>query len=180
MNGPDGGGRGYAVFLRGVNVAGTPMKMVEVRRELAALPVSEVKTLLASGNVVLQSTLGAAELKPLVEERLRAAFGYDAWVVVIDRECLAQLVHACPYPADSATVHSYVTLFSSEPALREWVAEAGASGADVVVLSAEAVAWQSPVGGTLESPANRLTMAREYKPVCTTRNLRTLQRVLRA
>ncbi|MBG6216811.1 uncharacterized protein (DUF1697 family) [Arthrobacter sp. CAN_A6] len=179
MNRPDGDGDAcdYAVFLRGVNVAGIPMRMAEVRRELAVLPVSNVRTLLASGNVVLQSTLKAAELKFQVEERLAAAFGYDAWVVVIDRERLGRLIDACPYPADDAEMQSYATLFSDAEALLAWTAEAEAAGADAVVLGTEAVAWQAPVGGTLDSPAGRLALGRKYKPDCTTRNLRTLQRV---
>ncbi|WP_026550715.1 DUF1697 domain-containing protein [Arthrobacter sp. Br18] len=170
----------YAVFLRGVNVAGTTMKMADVKHALAALPVSAVQTLLASGNVVLRTSMVAADVKSQVEVRLRATFGYDAWVVVVDRERLGQLLDACPYPADDAAVHSYVTLFSSEEAQQSWVAEATAGGADAVALGPEAVAWQAPVGETLGSPAGRLTMGREYKAVCTTRNLRTLQKVREA
>lgn len=153
------------------------MRMADVRRELAVLPVTNVRTLLASGNVVLQSTLRAAALKFQVEECLAAAFGYDAWVVVVDRERLGQLIDAWPYSADDAGMQSYATLFSDAEALLAWVAEAEAAGADAVVLGADAVAWQAPVGGTLDSAAGRLALGHKYKPVCTTRNLRTLQKV---
>mgnify|MGYP006138439647 CR=1 FL=1 len=52
----------YAVFLRGVNVGGITIRSAELRQAFESLPVSGVKTLLASGNVVCTSGLTADEL----------------------------------------------------------------------------------------------------------------------
>src|SRR3712207_6318420 len=100
----------YAVFLRGVNVGGITIKMADLRDTLKACGFSDAATLLASGNVVLSSELDPAAVKQECERCLRAAFGYEAWVVVLDAARVAELVAACPYPEDDRTTHTYITL----------------------------------------------------------------------
>lgn len=173
----------YAVFLRGINVGGINIKMADLKAALKAYPFTDVKTLLASGNVVLRSTLDAAGVKKQFEKCLREAFGYDAWVVVLTAERIAQLVEACPYPADDKTTHSYVTLTSDTAMLDELFDAATALGAPGdggvkhVRLGPEASAWLAPAGGTLDSPFSKLSSKARYKASTTTRNLRTLIKV---
>src|SRR5688572_12421309 len=95
----------YAVFLRGINVGGINIKMAELREALKAAGFADARTLLASGNVVLASTLDAAAVKRECEKCLRVTFGYDAWVVVLDAARVSELVAACPYPDEDKTTH---------------------------------------------------------------------------
>jgi uncharacterized protein (DUF1697 family) len=168
----------YAVFLRGVNVGGINIKMAELQVALKLCPFSNVKTLLASGNVVLTSDLDPAALKRTFEACLRESFGYDAWVVVLPAERVADLVDACPYPPDDKSTHSYVTLSSDPAMLDELSAAAEASEGTVHQrLGPEALAWLAPAGGTLESPFSKVSSKPRYKSATTTRNLRTLIKV---
>jgi uncharacterized protein (DUF1697 family) len=168
----------YAVFLRGINVGGINIKMADLKAALEDYPFSKVKTLLATGNVVLQSELGPAEVKSQFEECLRSSFGYDAWVVVLTAARVAELVEACPYPADDKSTHSYVTLASDEAMLDELFDAAEAlDGVEQVRLGPEASAWLAPAGGTLDSPFSKLSAKARYKATTTTRNLRTLIKV---
>lgn len=168
----------YAVFLRGINVGGINIKMADLKAALKDYPFNKVKTLLASGNVVLQSELGPAEVKSRFEKCLRESFGYDAWVVVLTAARVAELVEACPYPADDKSTHSYVTLTSDEAMLGE-LFDAGEAlgGVEQVRLGPEASAWLAPAGGTLDSPFSKLSAKARYKATTTTRNLRTLIKV---
>ncbi|NUP75597.1 MAG: DUF1697 domain-containing protein [Sinomonas sp.] len=167
----------YAVFLRGVNVGGINLKMAELKATLAKLAVTDVATLLASGNAVLRSDLSPSELKEAVQAALREAFGYDAWVIVMTADELDSVVAACPYPSDDSGTHTYVTL-SSEPAvLDELWAMAEENGTEHTRLSPIATAWLAPVGGTLESPMSKATGKAKYKATTTTRNLRTMLKV---
>ena len=168
----------YAVFLRGINVGGITIKMADLKAALKDYPFTKVKTLLASGNVVLQSELGPAEVKSRFEECLRESFGYDAWVVVLTAARVAELVEACPYPADDKSTHSYVTLASDEDMLDE-LFDAGESlgGVEQTRLGPEASSWLAPAGGTLDSPFSKLSAKARYKATTTTRNLRTLIKV---
>ena len=168
----------YAVFLRGINVGGITIKMADLKAALKDYPFTKVKTLLASGNVVLQSELGPAEVKSRFEECLRESFGYDAWVVVLTAARVAELVEACPYPADDKSTHSYVTLTSDEAMLDE-LFDAGEAlgGVEQTRLGPEASSWLAPAGGTLDSPFSKLSAKARYKATTTTRNLRTLIKV---
>ncbi|AIY00904.1 hypothetical protein ART_1305 [Arthrobacter sp. PAMC 25486] len=165
----------YAVFLRGINVGGINLKMANLRTALATLPLGYVKTLLASGNVVCAYDGTAPELKSMVETLLRERFGYDAWVVITDAAQLDHIIEACPWPADDANTHSYVTL-SSDPAVLDELARHGGEipGVELARLSPEAIAWPAAAGGTLDSPFSKLTARPRYKSTTTTRNLRTL------
>ena len=58
----------YAVLLRGVNVGGINIKMADLRETLDEPPLSDVQTLLASGNVVCDFDGSGKDLKPLVED----------------------------------------------------------------------------------------------------------------
>lgn len=169
---------GYAVFLRGVNVGGITIRMAEMRGAIATLPVRDVRTILASGNILVDSDIPIEELKPTIESTLRVSFGYDAWVIVLARDRVAALVATCPYPADDPATHAYITLASDPSALDDLMsAAAPLPDADHLRLGPEAVAWTAPVGGTLESPFARLTSASRYRTTTTTRNLRTLIKV---
>ncbi|MBG0739181.1 DUF1697 domain-containing protein [Paeniglutamicibacter antarcticus] len=172
---PDGH---YAIFLRGVNVGGINIKMTDLKRALTQLPLYSVATLLASGNIICQTAMGPAELKSAVETCLRDTFGYDAWVVVLTVSRIAALIAACPYPADSAKDHCYITLGSDSEILTELYGLAEQlPSVEQCRLGPEATAWLAPVGGTLESPFSKLSAKSRYKSSTTTRNLRTLVKV---
>jgi uncharacterized protein (DUF1697 family) len=168
----------YAVFLRGINVGGINIKMAALKDALAAAGFEGVRTLLASGNVVLTSDDGPAAVKQKFEKCLRDAFGYDAWVVVLTAQRVAELVEACPYPEDDKTTHTYITLASDTARLDELdAAGAALDGTDQTRLGPEALAWLAPVGRTLDSPFSKVSAKPKFKASTTTRNLRTLIKV---
>ena len=168
----------YAVFLRGVNVGGITIRMADLKDALGACGFAGAKTLLASGNVVLASAKDAAAVKQDCERCLRDAFGYEAWVVVLEAGRVAELVELCPYPEDDKSTHTYITL-SSDTAVLDELDAAGAAldGVEQRRLGPEALAWLAPAGGTLDSPFSRLSAKPKFKAATTTRNLRTLIKV---
>lgn len=168
----------YAVFLRGINVGGINIKMADLREALARHGFAGVKTLLASGNVVLASDEDPAAVKQKFEKCLRDSFGYDAWVVVLTAQQVAGLVDACPYPDDDKATHTYITLASDIARLDELEAAGAAlEGFQHARLGPEALAWLAPAGGTLDSPFSRISAKSKFKASTTTRNLRTLVKV---
>ena len=171
----------YAMFLRGINVGGINIKMADLRDALKDAGFADAKTLLASGNVVLSSNLGAAAVKRECEKCLRTTFGYEAWVVVVPAGRVAELVDACPYPEDDKSTHTYIT-FSSDTAVLDELEAAGAAidGQDQKRLGPEALAWLAPAGGTLDSPFSKISSKPRFKAATTTRNLRTLIKVREA
>lgn len=169
----------WAVFLRGVNVGGVTIRSADLRRVLAALPLSDVATLLASGNVVATYDGDAATLRAMVQDALREAFGYTAWVVVLDAARLRELVAACPYPADDAATQTYLTL-TSDPAVLDALDAAVAEADPEAVwtrLGPEATAWTVAKGATLAAARSKLAARAAYASAVTDRNLRTMIKV---
>lgn len=68
--------RTYVLLLRGINVGGTnKVPMAQLRACLSEQDgITDVATLIASGNVVLRSSLSAAALQQLVEQLLPERF----------------------------------------------------------------------------------------------------------
>ena len=84
----------YAAFLRGVNVGGVNLKMAEVAKALEDAGFTNVRTILASGNVLLESRAGVEAVRKKAEAALRDAFGYDAWVLAYDIDTVAAISKA--------------------------------------------------------------------------------------
>lgn len=155
--------------------------MAELRAALAELPLHNISTVLATGNVLCDADASANEVKALIETGLSERFDYDARVVALTTQRLTELVTTCLYPADSQELHAYVT-FSSDPEVLTDLFESagGESNKAQMRLGPEAVAWQVEVGRTLDSVNNKLTAKPKYKHATTTRNLRTLLKVVSA
>lgn len=166
----------YALFLRGVNVGGVNLKMAEVAATLTAAGFSEVRTLLATGNVLVDSLADAAAVRATAEAALRAGFGYPAWVLVYDVETLRDIVAAYPFEPEVPGLQSYVTFVADDAVLAE-LAEL-ADGEEKITLGDGVVYWQVPKGDTLTSPVGKTMGAKRYQSATTTRNLRTLYKVL--
>ncbi|EUA73195.1 hypothetical protein I553_9351 [Mycobacterium xenopi 4042] len=112
----------YAAFLRGVNVGGVNLKMAEVAAALSAAGFSAVRTLLASGNVLLESPSDAGVVRGKAEAVLREKFGYDAWVLVYDIDTVRAIVDGYPFEPDRAAHQSYVTFVSDRAVFDELAA----------------------------------------------------------
>ncbi|MGV0738926.1 DUF1697 domain-containing protein [Mycobacterium syngnathidarum] len=168
----------YIAFLRGVNVGGVNLKMAEVAKAMEAAGFTEVKTILASGNVLLDSTSKAAKVRTTAERALRDAFGYEAWVLVYDLATLKKISEGYPFEREVPDHHSYVTFVSDSELLDELAALT--PGPDELVQRGDGVLyWQVPRAATLDSAIGKTMGKKRYKPSTTTRNLRTLEKVLR-
>jgi uncharacterized protein (DUF1697 family) len=175
----------YAAFLRGVNVGGVNvggvnLKMAEVATALTDAGFTAVKTVLASGNVVLQSSAGAASVRKKAEAALRERFGYDAWVLVYDIDTVRDVVDAYPFEREVDGLQSYVTFVADAAVLDELAALGEAAGPQEKISRGNGVLyWQVPKGSTLDSTIGKTMGKPRYKSSTTTRNLRTLAKVLR-
>jgi uncharacterized protein (DUF1697 family) len=170
----------YAAFLRGVNVGGVNLKMAEVAAALADAGFTDVRTILASGNVLLESSAGAAAVRKKAETTLRERFGYDAWVLVYDHDTVRAVVDAYPFEREVEGYQSYVTFVADKAVLDELGNLSAGAGADEKISRGDGVVyWQAPKGGTLDSTIGKTMGKPRYKSSTTTRNLRTLAKVLR-
>lgn len=170
----------YAAFLRGVNVGGVTLKMADVTAALTEAGFDNVRTILATGNVVLDARGSAATVRSTAEKALRERFGYDAWVLVYDIDTVAAIARGYPFEPEVEGHHSYVTFVSDPAMLDELAALAGGAGPDEKIARGDGVLyWQVPKATTLDSTIGKTMGKKRYKSSTTTRNLRTLGKVLR-
>ena len=170
----------YAAFLRGVNVGGVNLKMADIAAAFEKAGFTGVRTILASGNVLLESRAGVAAVRKKAESALREEFGYDAWVLAYDIDTVRAISDAYPFDREVEGHHSYVTFVTDDAVLDELAELAKQAGPDEKIKRGDGVIyWQVPRTGTLDSTIGKTMGKKRYKSSTTTRNLRTLDKVLR-
>jgi uncharacterized protein (DUF1697 family) len=167
----------YAAFLRGVNVGGVTLKMAEVAAVFTAAGFTGVKTILASGNVLLNSSASTAAVRTKAETALRENFGYDAWVLAYPLDTVREISAGYPFEREVPDHHSYVTFVSDADVLDELTTLAGAAG-ETAARGEGVLYWQVARSSTLTSAIGKTMGKKRYKSSTTTRNLRTLDKVL--
>jgi uncharacterized protein (DUF1697 family) len=174
----------YAAFLRGVNVGGVNLKMADVASALTDAGFADVHTILATGNVTLDSPKTADAVRATAEKALRKQFGYDAWVLVYPMKKVRSIVDGYPFEAEVDGYQSYVTFVSDGDVHAELAALADRAGADEKIApgpkAAGVIYWQVAKNHTLDSTIGKTMGKKQYKSTTTTRNLRTLVKVVKA
>lgn len=166
-------------LMRGVNVRGVKVPMAELRSLLEGAGFGRVATVLASGNVLLDADDEPAAVAARLEELAGERFGYSARILVVP---LADVERAAAgYPFDrSDDQHAYV-VFTDGAATASALAAAAADlpPGDRVQADGAVLYWSVAKGSTLDSPFGKL-LGKRRSEFTTTRNLRTLQKILAA
>lgn len=170
----------YAAFLRGVNVGGVNLKMADVAKALEDAGFRSVRTILASGNVLFDSGSGVDAVRKKAEKVLRDSFGYDAWVLAYPIDTVAAISRAYPFEREVPDHHSYITFVTDEQVLDELADLAkDAPPQEKIERGDGVIYWQVPRTSTLDTTIGKTMGKKRYKSSTTTRNLRTLDKVLR-
>ncbi|GAM99693.1 hypothetical protein U91I_03348 [alpha proteobacterium U9-1i] len=100
-----------AALLRGVNLGKRKVVMSELRALIEAAGFSDVRTLLASGNVVLNAKEKAAKLEAKLEKLFAEGLGFKTDVYVRDHGELAKVIDANPFTAFAKAQPSFMVAF---------------------------------------------------------------------
>ena len=168
----------YAALLRGVNVGGVNMKMADLADVVRGLGYDDVKTVLASGNVLFTTPDAAGASKDKLEAALRKRFGYEAWVHVLTVDAIQKVIDAYPY-ARSAERHAYVVFILKSEVRDELLAVELDPEVEQAQAGEGVVYWTVPKGVTLDSAMGKAQSASKHKAWLTTRNLNTLEKLTR-
>ncbi|RWZ64747.1 DUF1697 domain-containing protein [Labedella populi] len=168
-------------LLRGVNVGGITVKSVPLAEVFVGLGYSSVRTVLASGNVVFDADgREPATVKSEIERGLERAFGYDAWIVLTTQRHVRDVVDAFPFP-EVDDRQPYV-VFGSDTAVLDELAAFSETETDPAI---ERIArgdgvlyWDLPRGSSTDTAFAKRSARNRYRSSTTTRNLRTLRKLL--
>lgn len=106
----------FVALLRGINLGQRQMKNADLKGEFEKLGFENVRTLIASGNVLFE---GAAEkgMQARIEKALHKRFGFEIGTVLRRQDELKRLVKSDPFKGrkEDQDTKLYVT-FLAEPA----------------------------------------------------------------
>ncbi|MBJ7451422.1 MAG: DUF1697 domain-containing protein [Blastococcus sp.] len=168
----------YVALLRAINLGSKRrVSMPQLREVLTARGFGAVRTHLASGNVLLDSALGEAELAEQLSAIIRAEFALDVPVVLRTADELAGVVASDPV-GDLATDPSRysVTFFPAVPDPGLVAALPPADGGTYAVRGRELYLWLPD--GVMQSPMGKWKWDQLLGGAGTARNWNTVTKLV--
>jgi uncharacterized protein (DUF1697 family) len=174
-----------AAFLRGINVGGhRSVRMVELKKALESLGFKNVKTFLASGNVVFQAPpMSASVLTKQLEEKLKKTFGFEISVLIRSIKELQRLDKANPFAGIKVTPQTrlFVTFLTEKPARSlkiPYVAPGG--NFKILRVSRSEVCSVLTITNLRRGMQFMAILDKEFGRMITTRSWSTITRILNA
>ncbi|NDV00792.1 DUF1697 domain-containing protein [Pseudoroseicyclus tamaricis] len=98
----------FVALLRGVNVGGVKVEMARLRALAEGLGWGDVRSYIASGNVVFSAEGDPAELAKALEAAIAAEFGRAVPVLVLTAGEMRKVAQNCPFEVESGNkVHCF-------------------------------------------------------------------------
>ena len=172
----------YVALLRGINVGGNNLiKMDALRAAFEVLGFTDVKTYIASGNVVFNGQGAKAELTKKLENHLKKTFAYEAKLVVISSKDLALAVAEAPKGFGSAPAkYNYDVIFVKAPlttkAARKDIEIA--EGVDDVAIGKHALYFRRLIAQKTRSRLSKIVGKKALYASITIRNWNTTTKLL--
>ncbi|HVS21318.1 MAG TPA: DUF1697 domain-containing protein [Pyrinomonadaceae bacterium] len=173
----------YVAFLRGINVGGKRLiKMEDLRRVVESLGLKNVRTFIASGNVLFEtSQTNRDALTRKIEKKLLTAFGHDVPVVLQTIDELRDILRRGPFKniKPSPDVMMCVTLLTGEPkGSPKLPLQSAIENLEVLAIKNRAafILWRRKKNGMFSFPNN--FFEKEFKVTATTRQWNTINRIV--
>jgi uncharacterized protein (DUF1697 family) len=171
----------YVAFLRGINSGKNPtVKMEVLRKTFEGLGLENVRTVLASGNVLFESSADENKLEQKIEEALPVLIGFSSDVIVRTIDDLHKLVLLNPFKAIEITSYTrlYATFMREKPKKN---LRFPAKGESYTILGI----FNGVVCSVLDlsdakTPSLMQVLDKEFGKGITTRSWNTVERILKA
>ncbi len=172
-------GNKFCAFLRGVNVKGTTMKMVDVCKVFSDAGMVNVSSILATGNIIFESEKNNSELKNLLEKSMSDYFNYNCFMFVKTREEVNSIFENNPFES-SPDFHIYSFIGSDDivQILQEEFQNSKKSIGEDAQKIANNFYWKVPKGNTLDSEFGKILGRKNLKDKFTSRNINTIQKIV--
>lgn len=169
----------FVAFLRGLNVGGHRVKMDVLRARLEAMDFTDVRSFLASGNVIFDADGDAADITQQIEEDLQTGLGYEVLTFLRSAAEVQAIAGFQPFPRDvvdgSRGKLQVILLRDALPAAVRRQVERLSTDDDRLAIEGREVFWL-PAGGTQESDLDLAVVEGLRGPV-TVRTKNTIDRI---
>ena len=169
----------HVAFLRAINVGGHTVKMDHLCRLFDELGFKDVKSFIASGNVIFRSPAKSASLEARVERHLHQALGYEVATFIRSEAEIAAVAGYQPFkdkPADFTG--ALVVGFLREPldVATTRAVLALKTEIDDLHINGRELYWRT-AGGQSDSTLSNALFERTLKGKATFRNINTVLRL---
>jgi uncharacterized protein (DUF1697 family) len=168
----------YAIFLRGINIGGRTLKSVDLKQCFEKAGFSGAQTVLATGNVLIESNENPERLKQTVEKMLESTFHFPVKVMVVNIKKLTEIVNNFPFQDAGPEFHRYVIFKDKQPDAAMLATIKLDGNLEVVQSGEHVIYWKVLKGRTLDSDFAKALAKTAAKNFSTTRNLNTLEKIL--
>ncbi len=164
----------FAAFLRAINVGKRRVKMDALRAHFEALGFDEVRTLLASGNVVFEAEAADGAR---IAEALEARLGWPVPTAVVDAAALGTVAERDPFElAEGDVLH--VSFLVEDPAdVAAAAVSALSNEEDRLLLEGRTLYWRRR-GRLSDSPLDTKALDRAVGVPHTSRRMDTVRKTL--
>lgn len=171
----------YVALVRGINVGGNkPVRMAELAEAFAGLGLANVRTVLASGNVLFDAPLSGREaLAARISTGLKQALGLDATVVLRTLEDIKLLLDSDPFRSlkPPAGAQLYITFLAEDAPTDVWLPKPTAN-IRIARLSAGELASVVVLSPGIGTPDLMTALDKQLGRNATTRNWNTVTKLL--
>lgn len=129
------------ILFRGMNTGGVRAPSGELRAMAQAMGLNHPRTLLASGNLVVETSMATAELEAAVQAEMARRFDLKIVAMARTPEQWTALIAANPFQ-DEARAHPAKVVAM---VMKDGIADRGLSSVQALCRDGEAVAWTSGV-----------------------------------
>jgi len=170
----------FCAFLRGVNVNGTSMKMVDVCKVFSDAGMKEVSSVLATGNIIFSSEKLSFELKIILEKAMSEYFNYEAFLFIKTEKEVKAIFENSPFQkSDDAHIYAFVGTENSEKILLEEFNRSQKAENENAQIVQGIFYWQVSKGNTLDSAFGKILGKKTLKDQITSRNLNTIEKIVK-
>ena len=111
------------ILFRGMNTGGVRAPVVEQRRMAEAMGMKNPRTLLASGNLVVESDMTPAKLEAEIEAAMEKTFGLKIAAMIRTPDQWAKLIAANPFRKEATELPAKVQLMVMKDGIRDGALE---------------------------------------------------------
>lgn len=167
----------FVALLSAVNVGGRKAPSADLKRLCIEIGWKRAETLLASGNIILDSGRdNAARVKAKLETAIKDAFGFDSTVILRTADELDAVLKRLPYKTyePKLMIVNFLNAAPTKAAVDD-LAAFNKAGEDYVIDGAEMfIRYESGIAGTKLTPA---AIKRKLGVVGTGRNVNTVAKL---
>lgn len=170
----------HAGFLLGINVGKRTVKMAELKGVMEGMGYRDVKTALASGNVVFEAGKEKPEaVVKKLESALAKKFGFEIGVIVRSMEEIEKMLAAKPFKNVKVTPNTrrYVTFLAAPPASLAAL-KSEYAGYKVLKVTKGEVYHVLELNPKVKTPDVMKLLGKAYGKKITTRNWNTIEKIV--